>query len=180
MSIKKRTKYFLIFVLTFLVATSVWAAIDHETLGVAPGAPVTNILQITGLNDGSTNVDARDWIPCWGVNPWSRDGQKIVYQSKIDGTNNTYNEICIINADGTGYARLTTNTLCDSHGNFTPDGTKIVFQREADYDDDPATNDVAHIWIMDKDGSNPIDLTEAHDGPVLTDGCEQKPMVSLK
>lgn len=168
-------KWWLVFALLFLVVTSVYAAIDHGLLGVADDA-VVKILQITpGDPDNPNNLNIRDWIPCWGVNPWSKDSQWIVYQSQPDqtslgGNTTTMNEICIIKADGTGYKRLTNNSDCDTHGNFTPDGNKIVFQKGKD--------NVAEVWIMDKDGLNPISLTQAHGGPVLEGGCEQKPLIS--
>ena len=52
--------------------------INHGTLGVADTSLVDNILQITTGTPETPN--AKDWIPCWGVNPWSYDGQWVVYQ----------------------------------------------------------------------------------------------------
>ncbi len=162
-----------IIALGFSLSCNLDAAIDWGKEGVAAGAPVANILQITPGDPDDSNAEVQDWIPCWGVNPWSYDGQWIVYQSQIgDGELGwDENEICIIRPDGTGYQRLTENDTCDSHGNFTPDGTKIVFQRYLISEED------AHIWIMDVDGSEQFDLTLVHGGPV-TGGCETKPMVS--
>ena len=129
---------------------------------------VDNILQITTGTQETPN--ARDWIPCWGVNPWSYDGQWLLYQSQIgSGSDNQKNEICIIKADGTGYQKLTNNSLCDTHGNFTPNGNKIVFQRGESN---------ARIYVMDRNGSNQTNLTDMHSGPVGGSSCENKPLVS--
>lgn len=155
-----------------LLCCSLQSAIDWGKEGVAPDAPVTNILQITPGDPAAPEADVEDSIPCWGVNPWSYDGEWIVYQSRIgEGYYKEKNEICIIKSDGTDYQRLTNNNICDSHGNFTPDGQKIVFQREVE-------PDVAEVWIMNRDGSNQRSLTQIHTGPVVPDCCEQKPMVS--
>jgi Tol biopolymer transport system component len=178
-------KKFIFFVFIFLTVTGVVGfalpiylapPINHGTLGVVDTSIVDNILQITtGTPETPT---AKDWIPCWGVNPWSYDGQWVVYHSQIGGgSSNQRNEICIVKADGTGFQRLTNNSECDTHGNFTPDGTKIIFQR--DVVTDKSSEDHAEIWIMNRDGSNQHSLTQAHGGPVIPGGCEQKAMVSL-
>jgi len=155
-----------------LTATSGWAIIDHGTTGVANTTLVKNVLQITPGDPANPTANIRDWIPCWGVNPWSQDGQWIVYQSQMGGgSGNQMNEICIIKKDGTSWQRLTNNSLGDTHGNFTPDGKKIVFQREV-------VANMAEVWVMNSDGTNQVSLTQAHGGPVMAGGCEQKPVIS--
>lgn len=159
----------------FLLSFVAKAAIDWEKEGVVEDAPVEKLVQITPVDDEAyTFQGARDWIPCWGCYPWSPDGELIVFQATLDGSSSNYNEICIIKPDGTGFKRLTNDgetPVCDSHGNFTPDGKKIVWQREV--------NGRAEIWIMNVDGTEKESLTQAHNGPVGGEGtCEQKPMVS--
>ncbi len=164
-------RFFFLIVAFVLLSFGAQAAIDHELDGVANESLVEGILQITPGNPALPEENALDWVPCWGVNPWSYDGQWIVYHSQIgSGTGSNKNEICIIRADGTNWQRLTNNESCDTHGNFTPDGTKIVFQREPEDD--------AQIWIMNVDGSNQQNLTLVHGGPMIADGCEMKPMIS--
>ncbi|HNS31713.1 MAG TPA: hypothetical protein PKN36_01905 [bacterium] len=171
-SLSKKRNLALILVSAFiLLASGSQAAIDHGMLGVIDNGMGEGVLQLTPGNPATPAASERDWIPCWGVNPWSYDGQWVVYQSRIGTDIYQNSEICIIKADGTNWQRLTNNATCDSHGNFTPDGTKIVFQR---YD---LSDDEACVWIMDVDGSNQQNLTEAHGGAV-TGGCEQKPIVS--
>jgi Tol biopolymer transport system component len=127
---------------------------------------VLNIVQLT------TNP-YYDRLQCWGSYPWSADGQWIVYQAYLGSTSNSYAEIFKMRPDGTEKTRLTFNETCDSHASFTPDG-KVVFQRDGE-------NGYARIWIMDGDGSNEVNLTTAHGGPVVdcdNGGMEGKPMVS--
>ncbi|MCM8772450.1 MAG: hypothetical protein NC922_05230 [Candidatus Omnitrophica bacterium] len=160
----------------FLISFIAKAAIDHEQEGVEENAPVEKVLQITPVEDPNyLNENADDRIPCWGCNPWHPNGDLIVFQTKIDGYADIYNEICIIKVDGTGFKRLTNdgeNPVCDSHASFTPDGKKIVWQRRGE-------NDRAEIWIMNIDGTNKKNLTQVHGGPVNgPDTCETQPMIS--
>lgn len=138
---------------------------DDEAKGVQNDA-VLNIVQLT------TNP-YYDRLQCWGSYPWSADGQWILYQAYLGSTSNNYAEIFKMRTNGTGKVRLTNNDTCDSHASFTPDG-KVVFQREGE-------NGYARIWIMEGDGSNEVNLTTAHGGPVVdcdNGGMEGKPMVS--
>lgn len=168
----------IVFFATFPLATQalpVEEPFDWGIEGVVTDTPglVANILQLT-------TFDNSDRYQCWGCNPWSSDGKAIVYQSeRADAGGEDYDdhEICKINADGTGFARLTNNDRCDSHASFVwPDNNKVVFQRHIA---DPPDGSHGEIFIMDADGANEINLTQAHDGGVRgEDSCESKPMVS--
>ncbi|HEX9919379.1 MAG TPA: hypothetical protein VGA87_09440, partial [Pyrinomonadaceae bacterium] len=64
---------------------------------------------------------------------WSPDGRRIVYccrkgDPEREGGIRSF-EICVMNADGTGQARLTDNTIGDLTPTWSPDGTRIVFHR---------------------------------------------------
>jgi len=148
---------------------------DEATEGVQNDT-VTNILQLT---TGPGHGD----VQCWGDYPWSPDGSQIVYTC-VDGespplpstTGETFQQICVINADGSGFDQLTSDATCHSQSSFTPDGTGIVFQKEV------AGEGRTEIWIMDADGTNPQNLTEAHESP-LSPGeslvpSESNPVVS--
>jgi Tol biopolymer transport system component len=65
-----------------------------------------------------------------------------------------YNEICTINADGTGFQRLTTNSSNDDTPAFSPDGEKIAFCHKPDQ-----SLPYQHLYVMNYDGSNVIQLT---------------------
>jgi len=70
---------------------------------------------------------------------------KIAFDSNRDGND----EIYVMNADGTGQTRLTNNAASDVGPAWSPDGTKIAFNRGFD------------IFVMNADGSSQIRLTSS-------------------
>jgi hypothetical protein len=72
---------------------------------------------------------------------------QIVFDTDRDG--NT--EIYVMNPDGSGVMRLTTNVARDAEPYVSPNGTKIAFVSDRDGDNE--------IWVMDADGGNPVQLT---------------------
>jgi TolB protein len=57
---------------------------------------------------------------------WSPDGTRIAFVSDRNGG---FPELYLMNADGTGVKRLTTNSLIDANPSWSPDGTRVVFER---------------------------------------------------
>ncbi|HEX5950102.1 MAG TPA: hypothetical protein VFZ96_03795, partial [Actinomycetota bacterium] len=57
---------------------------------------------------------------------WSPDGTTIAFASDRDGG---FPEIYLINVDGTGLTRLTSNGLIDGRPSWSPDGTRIAVER---------------------------------------------------
>ena len=74
---------------------------------------------------------------------------RIVFTSDRDG----YDDIWVCNLDGSGMTQLTNNTASEGNPQWSPDGTRIVFQREWPGQD-------VEIITMDADGSNISALTD--------------------
>lgn len=118
-----------------------------------------------------TNHPSRDSAPSW-----SPDGKKIAFISDRDGNE----EIYTMNADGSGQVNLSNNKYSDDSPAWSPDGTKIAFVSTRDHVagvevEPPKMDEMAlgpeylekamqsrrtyDIFVMDADGSNPINLT---------------------
>lgn len=76
---------------------------------------------------------------------WRADGTRIVYVAYADSW---VRRIWVMNNDGTNKIQLTTGSVVDTHPTFSPDGTKIAFQRHG------FRGDRFDLMIMDADGSN--------------------------
>jgi WD40 repeat protein len=87
-----------------------------------------------------TNTPGEDWHPAWPP-----DGTKILFQCMSGGTFN----VCMINADGSGYTQITNWTKDDGLAQrpvWSPDGGKIVVTREL--------AGGQKLIVMNADGSN--------------------------
>jgi TolB protein len=88
---------------------------------------------------------------------WSPDGQSIAYACRkgapasATSTVPTF-EICVMNADGTGETRLTTNNVPDLTPTWSPNGQQIVFHRTV-------AGEGAQVFVMKKDGTGVTKLT---------------------
>lgn len=88
---------------------------------------------------------------------WSPNGTKILFQSDRDSTppldpenpEPAKQDIYVMNADGTGQTRLTTDAADDCNAVWSPDGSKIVFQslRNGTY---------YQVYTMNADGTNQL------------------------
>ena len=88
---------------------------------------------------------------------WSSDATHIAYMCRrgppfTPGGAPTF-EICVMNADGTGQTQLTFNSVQDASPSWSPDDTKIVFQRGA------AGTGTLQLWVMNPDGTAQTQIT---------------------
>ena len=86
---------------------------------------------------------------------YSPDGSKILFTSTRDGNC----EIYIMDCDGTNQVRLTESELIDHAPQFMPDGLRILYCSTNVNSIGTGTYD-SDIWLMNRDGSNKIRLTE--------------------
>ena len=107
----------------------------------ADGSEKTRLTSTTQPDPISPNVQET-----WPT--WSPDGTMIAYTSNAE---DIFQDIWVMNADGTNQTRLTVNAAFDAFPEWSPDGTKIAFTSDRDEVDD--------IWVMDADGTDPVRLT---------------------
>jgi TolB protein len=91
---------------------------------------------------------------------WSPDGTRIAYAAQV-GTREEdqgLSEIYVMNADGTGQKRLTTNEDFDGDPAWSPDGTRIAFTRATGVGTDAVRSGIA---VMDADGRSARQITRA-------------------
>ena len=103
----------------------------------------SSALSITSL-DGAHTIQLASNLGAVAYQPaWSRDGQRIAFASLPESSYG----IRVVNADGSGLARLTTDA--DWTPAWSPDGTRIAFSRNG------------AIWMMNADGSDQHQLPDA-------------------
>jgi len=102
----------------------------------------------TGQTRLTDNYPTPDWSPAW-----LPDGSRIAFVRDEDfGPERRGNlEIYVVNADGTGQTRLTSNYANDGAPAWSPDGTKIAFESNRDGN--------WEIYVMNADGTGQTRLT---------------------
>jgi len=107
---------------------------------------------------------------------WSPDSKRIVFNSartspdlKADWSKQ-FHEVFSMNADGSDLRQLTAAKTVSTYPSFSPDGKRICFRRVVDTPgyqwDLTASARNSEVFVMNADGSNPINLTNnaAYDG----------------
>jgi TolB protein len=112
----------------------------------------SGLAQIFVMNTDGSGVTQLTTLGNNGGANWSPDGSKIAFHSdRHCGGCNTYPDIYIMNADGTGQTRLAFDPVHATGPAWSPDGTKIVFdsQRDGNYE----------VYVMNADGTGQTNLT---------------------
>ena len=90
------------------------------------------------------------------VNGYAARGIKIAFTCWRDGNY----EICVMDGDGDNEVRLTDDPAKDHEPSWSPDGTRIAFNRDH------------HIYVMDSDGRNLMELTGGSEPAWSPDGAK--------
>ncbi|HZE94008.1 MAG TPA: Ig-like domain-containing protein [Gemmatimonadales bacterium] len=107
----------------------------------------SNLAQLSKLTSDTSSASDPAFSP---------DGSRIAYVSQRDGNA----EIYVMNADGTGAARVTNDPQPDGRPAFTPDGQAIVFHSSrAAPPAPPAPAGKQQIWAVNLDGTGLTQLT---------------------
>jgi len=92
---------------------------------------------------------------------WSPDGSRIVYQcnplnNPLDPLSGHHNDICVINADGTGWVNLTSDDASDADPEWSPDGLRIAFNSNR--------SGSSQVFTMNPDGTSLTEVAGASQG----------------
>ena len=107
--------------------------------------------------DGSKPINLTNHPALDGYPDWSPDGTRIAFHSNRDGDDNW--EIYVMNADGTNPINLTNHPAEDWRPAWSPDGARIAFESNRDGDWERNRHDNWEVYVMNADGTNPINLT---------------------
>ncbi len=141
-----------------LTAVALLAAITVTTTPAWAAFPGTNGYIVVGSDRSGLNkhriwqqnpdgTDTKLTLGTYdGAPAWSPDGTRIAFVSKRDVGGGR--EIYVMNADGSGQTRLTSNPAIDTNPQWSPDGTRIVFNSDR-------LDSNHEIYVMKADGSEP-------------------------
>jgi Tol biopolymer transport system component len=116
------------------------------------------VYRVYSMNLDGSGLQEITRADCHDENPsFSGDGSRIVFDRECDAARDVY----AVNADGSGEVNLTP-AQHGSQPSWSRDGSQVIFSRVTDF---------PHLWQMNPDGSNQIQLTS------LTDEVTGEPLI---
>jgi Tol biopolymer transport system component len=130
-----------------------WATRDGTRIVFSTPAPDGRITTVTVNFDGSDKfvIPLPDGALELGTGPFSPDGHQIAFEG-FGGADNALAGIYIGNTDGTNLVKITGRGI---PGDWSPDGTRLVFFRGPDGEPPPAGS----LFVINVDGSEEHQLT---------------------
>jgi Tol biopolymer transport system component len=130
------------------------------------GAHAYEIMVINADGSGKHTVVHSPWRgngPPSVAPSWSRDGKRLVFGARSQDSGAlcrsegpcSSDELYLVNADGSGFRRLTRNAAADEEAAWSPDGRKIAFISRRD-------RGAAEVYVMNADGTGQRRLTRTH------------------
>ncbi len=121
---------------------------NHELYLVRPDRPwlLFNITRSPFANDCACD----DPFYIYAPPSFSPDGRRLVFTSDFAAPGANV-DVYVINRDGTGLRRLTTDPAVDAEADWSPDGRRIAFNSNRDGDHE--------LYVMDTDGRHVRQLT---------------------